>query len=155
MPTKVLEAAAPAEQNGTTARNEEVVGSIDDLLAISDLVYETVYVPEWGRAVRLVSLTGEERNRVAVANRAHARKSRDEDEATVYFQARIILASLVDAEGVHIGDQSKAAALMGKNGSALTRLFTVCMRLSGIGQDEEEEAVEALKATPSDDTGSD
>ena len=39
---------------------------------------------------------------IAVAMRAHAKKLRSEDEATVYFQARIILASMVDADGVGI-----------------------------------------------------
>jgi hypothetical protein len=44
---------------------------------------------------------------------------------------------------------------MKKNGAALTRLFTVAQRLSGIGQDEEDEVIDDLKTTPSGDTGSD
>jgi hypothetical protein len=87
--------------------------------------------------------------------RAHAKKLHSEDEAAIYFQARIILASMVDADGTHIGDQSQAPALMRKNGAALTRLFTVAQRLSGIGQDEEEKAIDDLKTIPSGDTGSD
>jgi hypothetical protein len=62
---------------------------------------------------------------------------------------------MVDADGKHIGDPSQAQALLKKNGGALTRLFLVCRRLSGIGQEEEEAAVETLKTTPSGDTGSD
>ena len=153
MPTKLHEATSevPAEPAGANG-----LLSLDDLLAIDDVAYETVRVPEWGRDVRLVSLTGEERNRVALAMRAHAKRLKGgEDEATVWFQARIILASMVDAEGAHVGDQSRAEALMRKNGAALTRLFAACQRLSGIGREEEDAAVDGLKATPSGDTGSD
>ena len=41
---------------------------------------------------------------------------------------------MVDADGIHIGDQGKAQALMQKNGGALTRLFLAASRLSGLGQ---------------------
>lgn len=152
MPTKLHDVTAevPVEPAGTNG-----LLSLDAILASDDLTYETVPMPEWGGEVRLVSLTGEERNRIAVAMRAHAKKLRSEDEAAIYFQARIILASMVDADGIHIGDQSQAPALMRKNGAALTRLFTVAQRLSGIGQDEEEQAIDDLKTTPSGDTGSD
>jgi hypothetical protein len=154
MTTKLHEVTAevPVEEAGAS----NGLLSLDDILGIDDVTYETVAVPEWGgREVRLVSLSGEERNRIAVAMRAHAKKLRSEEEAAIYFQARIILASMVDGEGTHIGDQSQAPALMKKNGAALTRLFTVAQRLSGIGQDEEDEVIDDLKTTPSGDTGSD
>ena len=147
MPAKLREVPAAA---GTLAT------SIDDILAFDDIVYETVDVPEWSRSVRLVSLTGEERNRIAIAAREHGKKLKGgETEAQLYFQARVIAEAMVDADGNHIADQSHAVALMKKNGSALTRLFVVAMRLSGLGQDEEEQATADLKAIPSDDTGSD
>lgn len=152
MGTKLQEAtvevlAEPASTNG-------VVSSLADILAIEDIVYETVYVPEWGRSVRLVSLTGLERNRIAVASREHVKRT-GQDEANLYFQARVIAASMVDGEGLHIATQADAEALMKKNGGALTRLFLVAMRLSGMGDDEEREAIADLKETPSDGTGSD
>ena len=152
MVTKLHEATAevlaePASTNG-------VVSSLADILAIEDIAYETVFVPEWGRSVRLVSLTGLERNRIAVAAREQAKRT-GEDEANLYFQARVIAASMVDGEGTHIATQADAEALMKKNGGALTRLFMVAMRLSGMGAEEEQEAIAGLKGTPSVATGSD
>lgn len=131
------------------------VGSLDEVLGLDDIRYEWVDVPEWGRRVRLVSLDGLARNRIAMAVREHARKLGSETEAELYFQARIIVESMVNEAGEHIGDQSQAPALMHKNGGALTRLFLACSRLSGVGSDEEEKAVVDLKETPSGVTGSD
>jgi hypothetical protein len=132
-----------------------LLGSLDTALEKDDIQYETVDVPEWGVAVRLVSLDGLARNRVAQAVGAHAKKLGSFDEAWLYFQARIIVESMVNEAGEHIGDQKQAAALMHKNGGVLTRLFSACKRLSGVGEDEQEEAVEELKGTPSAVTGSD
>ena len=53
-----------------------------------------------------------------------------EDAAELLLQARVVLASMVDADGSHIGDPSQAKALMQKSGAALTRLWLVCVRLS-------------------------
>lgn len=157
MATRVMEAPASVGASNGTHTEPDVIGSLDDILALDDTTYEMVSVPEWGgRQLRLVSLTGEERNRIALAMRAHAKKLKGgDDEAAAYFQARVILASLVDAEGNHIGDQSQAPVLMKKNGAALTRLWIVAMRLSGLGTEAEDEAVEVLKGIPSDDTGGD
>lgn len=131
------------------------IGSLDEVLGYEDIQYEWVDVPEWGRKVRLVSLDGLARNRIANAVRLHAKKLGSEDEADLYLQARIIVESMVNEVGDHIGDQSQAPALMHKNGGALTRLYLVCKRLSGLGVDEEAEIVEDLKETPSAVTGSD
>lgn len=145
---------ASVSENGHAPAGFAVAGSLDDILGIEDTRYEVVPVPEWGLSIRLVSLSGHDRNRVALAARAH-RKTRPSEDEAVYFQARIILASMVDEAGEHIGEQSKAPALMAKNGAALTRLYLAAGRLSGIGSEAEDEAVEDLKGTPSADTGSD
>jgi hypothetical protein len=159
MPTKVHEATtlAPVDEagaNGAQRDRGDVVSSLDDILAIDDIRYETVYVPEWQRSIRLVGLTGEGRNKVFQAGRADIKRL-GEDAAELLLQARVVLASMVDADGSHIGDPSQAKALMQKSGAALTRLWLVCVRLSGIGGEGEEEAVADLKGTPSADTGSD
>lgn len=160
MPTKVHEATAetPVAEvvaNGHGPASSDLA-SVADILALDDVRYEVVPVPEWHRDVRLVSLNGVDRNRVAVAQRVLAKKLRlSEDEENTFFQAHIILASWVDGEGRHVGDQSQAEALMRKSGAALTRLWLVCRRLSGLGTEEVDEAVDDLKATPSGDTGSD
>lgn len=154
MVTKLHEATE--EVPAVAGSSNGLIASLDDILAIDDIRYETVYVPEWDRSVRLVSLTGLSRNRIAISVREHAKKLKGgEDEAQAYFQARVIAESLVDADGNHIADQSHAAALMAKNGGALTRLFMVAARLSGMGLDQEQEAIDDLKGTPSVGTGSD
>lgn len=139
----------------TKTKDLPVVTSLDDILAIEDKRYEWVDVPEWGKRIRLVSLDGLARNRIATATRAHAKKLGSDDEADVYFQARIIVESMVNEVGDHIADQSQAPALMHKNGGALTRLYRVCSRLSGLGDEQVEAITEDLKGTPSGVTGSD
>jgi hypothetical protein len=154
VPTKLHERTSevPVEEAGTNG----LLSSLDDILALDDTAYETVHVPEWGRSIRLVSLTGEDRNRLAIATRQDAKRAKSsEDDELVMFQARVILASMVDADGLHIGDQGRARALMQKNGGALTRLYVVCARLSGLGREEADISVDDLKGTPSGDTGSD
>jgi hypothetical protein len=159
MPTKVHEATSDAPvteagANGARQGSQDVISSLDDILGLEDIRYETVYVPEWQRSVRLVGLTGEGRNKVFQAGRADIRKL-GEDGAELLLQARVVLASMVDADGNHIGDPGQAKALMQKSGAALTRLWLVCVRLSGIGGEAEDEAAADLKGIPSADTGSD
>lgn len=147
---------APVTESSANGRSQVtgvVVGSLDDILGIDDRQFETIHVPEWGRSVRLVSIDGLARNRIATAMR-ESNKSLDETTA-LEFQCRLIVESMVDEHGEHIGDQSQATALMAKNNAVIVRLFLVCARLSGVGEDAASEALEALKATPSADTGSD
>lgn len=147
---------APVEEagaNGAKPKNGGVFGSFDDILATDDRQYEVVPVPEWGRPVRLVSLDGHGRNRVSSAMRKD--KGISEAERALELQCRVVVESMVDEDGLQIGSQSQALSLMGKNNAAIVRLFLVCARLSGVGSDEAQEALEGLKATPSADTGSD
>lgn len=146
---------APVKEAGAngTKPMPDVVGSLDDILGLEDTQYENVYVSEWDRTLRLSSLDGLGRNRVSSAMRKD--KAISADERSLELQCRVIVESMVDAEGRHIGSQSQALSLMAKNNAAIVKLFLVCARLSGVGEDAAAEAVEALKETPSDDTGSD
>jgi hypothetical protein len=146
-------AVAEAAANGQMRPAGDVIGSLDDILGIDDRQYETVHIAEWGRSVRLVSIDGLARNRIATAMRK-ANKTIDESNA-LEFQCRLIVESMVNEAGEHIGSQAQAPALMEKNNAVIVRLFLVCARLSGVGEDAAVEALEALKATPSADTGSD
>lgn len=146
--------ATEVHANGHTPTMPDLL-SFDDIIAADDIQTEYVSVPEWGGRVRVRSLSGEERGHALAAMRAHGKQIKDEDEANTFWYARIIAESLIDGAGKRIAGQSKALALTKKNGAALTRIYKVCARLSGIGQEEEEQAREDLKADPSDSSGTD
>ncbi len=149
--TKQLEATADAVANG----HVRGLLSFDEIIDADDIQTEYVDVPEWGGRVKVISLTGEERGKVFAAIRAHGKQIKDEDEAQSIFYARVIAASLVDENGNRIAGQSKAMALTKKNAAALNRVYRVCARISGIGQEEEDQAKQDLKATPSESSGTD
>lgn len=148
-------AAGPGTGTNGTEHTSSSLLTFEDILAADDTRFETVEVPEWGGRVRVASLTGEQRGVVFAAIRAHGKQIKDEDEAQSIFYARVIAASLVDETGKHVGKQSMALSLTKKNAAALNRIYRVCSRLSGIGEDDEEQAKNDLKATPSSEDGSD
>lgn len=137
----------PAKSAGTNGHSRrKAVLSLDDILAAQDIEFETVAVPEWGGAVRVRSLTGAERDKIIRA---------DLEQKGPAFYARVIAASLVDDEGNSIGDATTPAALGRKNAGVLFRVWKVCARLSGMGEDAVEKAKDDLKTLPSDDTPGD
>jgi hypothetical protein len=146
--------SAPVEEAGANGHHSGLL-TFDDIVAASDIRYEYVDVPEWGGRLKLKSLTGEERGKVFTAIRAHGKQIHDEDEAQSIFYARVIAASAVDEDDKPVIGQKNALALTKKSSSALNRVYKVCARLSGLGDEEIEKAKDDLKRTPSDDTGSD
>lgn len=124
--------------------------SAADILAAEDLESEYVEVPEWGGVVKVRCLTGSERARIGALMARDTKRSSEED-ALASFTMRIVAASLVDEEGVNLFSQKDVQALGAKSAAVLARVYDVCRRLSGIGDEAAEEAEQALKATPSDD----
>lgn len=145
---------AEAGANGTEPSGR-VLLSLDDILAAHDIVTEDVEVPEWGGTVRVISLTGEERNRIGAAMKAHAAGLASEDEAVIYFQVRVVAASLVNERDERIVKPAQALVLARKSAAALQRVWNVCARLSGLGEDEVQRRTDDLKATPSASSGTD
>jgi hypothetical protein len=99
--------------------------------------FVTVTVPEWGpkAAVCLREMSGAERD----AFEASVAALKSEGQALVNFRARLLAATICDAERRLIFEPGDIAELGKKSARAIGRLFDVAARLSGItGKDVEE-----------------
>jgi hypothetical protein len=121
------------------AKNGHRLVSLDELLNLP-LPFEDVNVPEYGDGMQLQlhAVTGLERAKLAAS-------LKDSDitdpEQALSFQLKVIAASL----GSPAEDISRLPA------PVIDRLSTVALRLTGLSR--ETAADEALKATPSGDSG--
>lgn len=107
--------------------NENVL-DLAGIEAASDVEYKTIPVPEWKGSIRLGSLTAEQFLAWAAAN---------EGPLASLAGIRMLTASLVDASGNRIGDESALAKLQAKNPVVLTRLVREALKLNGIEPKEE------------------
>lgn len=104
--------------------------SLDDILKANDLASETVPVPEWGGAVLVRGLTGEQRD--AFEGSFFSGRGKDQKENFDNLRARLVAVSLVQPAGAEPVTPEKVKALGGKSAAALDRVYTVCQRLSGL-----------------------
>lgn len=104
--------------------------SRNDILTVEDLKREEVPVPEWGGEVLVRTLTGSERDQFEAAHL----KAPDRD-----VRARLAAATLCDEEGKPLFTPDDVAALGRKSAAALDRVFSVGMRINGIGKADVEE----------------
>jgi hypothetical protein len=115
---------------------EKVFLTKDAILSVNDLQIEEVFVPQWKGTVRVRSLSGAERDDLEA--------SMIDDKGNPIkknFRARLLSLALCDERGKPLFSQAEAEALGKKNGAAMSAIFTVAMRLSGMGAPE----VEAIK----------
>lgn len=138
----------------TTNNHVRGLLTASDILDADDIVAEYVEVPEWGGTVKIMGLSGEARNRVGALMRAEGKKT-SEDEALAFFQMRVIAASMVDEDGKRLFSQNDVHKLAAKSAGALQRVYDACARISGLSETAVEDAKQDLKATSSDDTGTD
>ena len=104
--------------------------------------FEDVTLPEMdGVKVRLTAIDGNERAKLAGA----AAKVGDDSELQLVFVHEVVAATLAGATPESVGKLPS---------SVINRLTPVAMRLAGIGESAVTEAMAALKATPSAESGS-
>jgi hypothetical protein len=111
--------------------------SKSDIFGADDRRYEDVFVPEWGGTVRLRGLTGSERDDFegSITKVVKGKEVRDVRN----FRARLIALSAVNEDGTRMFDPNEVAALGRRSSAALSRLFDVACRLSGITDDDVKE----------------
>lgn len=120
--------------------------SKEAIFAQRDIKYEDVEVPEWGGAVRLRSLTGEERDDYEasmvrqVGNKAKANLRN--------MRAKLVALSAVNEDGSPLFDPADLMRLGQRNSAALDRLFEACQRLSGLSEDDVKELEEGFAPAP-------
>lgn len=120
----------------------------DDILKISDLITETVSVPEWDGDVLVRAMTGVERDEFEQAVFPNGQK----DFANI--RARLCSLSIVDENGRRLFEDADLVNLGEKNAKALDKVFAVAKRLSGIGKTEMDALKKNLKTAHLDDSSS-
>lgn len=106
------------------------------------LPFEDVTLPELGGVtIRLNAILGSERAVLAGKSQAVP----EESEAQMLFVHEVIAATMPDASPEEVG---KLPA------TVIDKLTVPAMRMAGIGERAVRDAVKALKATPSDESGS-
>ncbi|MGO4154341.1 hypothetical protein [Cupriavidus sp. YAF13] len=118
----------------------------DAILAAADITTEDVLVPEWGGSVRVAVMSGRARDKF-IALQGDGKAAYSE------FQARVLVAAVVDEAGQPMFTEADVEALRDKSQPVLDRLVAVSMRLNGLGSQAVEEAKKNSDAAPSSDSG--
>lgn len=119
----------------------------DAILGASDIQTEDVPVPEWGGTVRICVMSGLARD-VFISGEGKP------DAGFSDFQARLLVATAVDAAGERIFEPDDVERLQAKSRTVLDRLTAVAMKLNGLGPQAQEDIAKNSGAAPSGDTGS-
>lgn len=128
------------------AGSEAPLLSRDAIRERPDLVTERVEVPEWGGAVMVRTLSGEERNAWEKAGLKKTKKpgggftyeSREDQDERV----RLAIAVCVTADGAQMFTAEDAPWLVKKSGAALDRVFDAGRRLNHMLTPDEQKADE-------------
>jgi len=118
------------------------------ILKKKDLPTEEVNVPEWKGKVKVITMTGKQRD--AFEMKVYEANEKDLGN----FRARLCVATIVDENNIPVFTFGDMEALGRKSGRAIGRVFDVAKRLNGIGDDTIEEIEKNLPKTPGDDLSS-
>lgn len=118
-----------------------------------DRATEIVPVPEWGGDVKIMALSGAERDlwdtwRVAQTKLPAATKFRN-------TRAYLLVLSVVNDADEKLYSHADIEWLGSKSGAAIDRIYERCFKLSKLGDADVEESVKNSEAAPSGDSGSD
>lgn len=138
-----------------------VLLSKDQILSAQDLDKELVHVPEWGGHIYVRALTGAERDAFEaslISERSVQRGRRQETIRSSNFQnlrARLCALTICDENGERLFSDSDVKELGRKSATALTRVFEVAQRLSGLSDQDVEELAGNSEEDPSAGLSSD
>ncbi len=122
----------------------------DQILAIADATSEIVEIPEWKLSVEVRSMSG-----AARANLVQAGAIQGQLPDMSKFTSDIVVMCTFDPKtGEQIFSKEDADLILDKNGSALERIVTVAMRLSGFSKDAIDAAGKGSSLTPKEGSSS-
>ncbi len=112
------------------------------ILEADDIAVEAVPVPEWGGTVYVRCMTGEQRDAWEQSHQDIKWKGSKVDKIVRVGnpRARGLVHCLVHRDGAPLFKPEDAAALGAKSGKVIDRLWEVAARLSGIRDEDLEEA---------------
>lgn len=111
--------------------------SREDILKSQDIRTEEVEVPEWGGSVLVRGLTGAQRDEFEASNLEKRGKNYVPNIANI--RAKLVSWCVVDDNGIPLFTRDDIEELGKKSGSALSRVYEVAARLSGLSDDDIEE----------------
>lgn len=133
----------------------------EQILSAQDLEKELVEVKEWGGAVYVRALTGAERDafeQSLVEERVVGRGRRQETTRTVNMRnarAKLCALTICDEDGNRLFSDADVKELGRKSAAALTRVYEVAARLSGLTDEDMEELTGNSDDDPSGGLSSD
>jgi|SRR5690625_1355246 len=131
--------------------------SREDILRADDLPRELVDVEEWGGAVYVRGLTAAERDKFEAS--LFETKGKGPNARQVFkgedVRAKLAALTMVDAEGNRIFNDGDVKALAKKSAQALSRVYDVASRLSGMTKEDQEELEGNSDETTDGDLSSD
>lgn len=107
------------------------------IFAVADIKTEEVFVPEWNGSVYVKGLTARERDEYETA--VVTTRGKDVQVNRRNIRARLVVMTVVDAEGNRLFGDTDLKALGEKSAAAIDRLFGVAQKLSGLSPEDEED----------------
>ncbi len=121
----------------------------DEIAGVQDLQLQRVEVPEWGGDLYVRGMTGAERD-AFLAGALDGKGNVDLHNMT----AKLVASTAVDGAGRRIFTDEDVEMLAAKSAAALSRVFTVASRLSGISKEDVEGLGKASAGGRSEGSGS-
>ena len=114
------------------------------ILAADDIKKAPVDVPEWGGTIYVKTVSGTERDRFEES----LNKNREG------FRVKFVVAAACDENGKPLFTAEQAAALAGKSGAVIGRVFDAAWDINGFSQERVEELGKDSPSAPSEDSTS-
>ena len=118
----------------------------DQILRAEDIKTEEVAVPERNGEVLVRGLTGRERDEFEAT--LVERRGKKTAMNTANIRAKLVSLCVVDDNGAHMFTHSDVEDLGKKSAAAVSRIYDVAARLSGISDEDVEELVGDFGETP-------
>lgn len=128
------------------SNSQVLVLSREEILNKVDIVTELVAVPEWGGSVYVKAMNGKERDAFEASVMIQNGKKQTLNMENV--RAKLCSLTICDVEGKRLFSSADLLKLSEKSAAALTRVFLVAQKLSGLGDEQIEELTEGLEKNP-------
>lgn len=114
--------------------------SREEINAADDRRWEDVDVPEWGGDVRILGLSGTERDAFQASMVRMGSQGNVQGVVLTDASAKLLAKCIVGADFERLYSDQDVRELGAKNGEVLQRLLKVAQRLSGLGKKAVEDA---------------
>ncbi|WP_405710111.1 hypothetical protein OG264_16110 [Streptomyces xanthophaeus] len=123
--------------------------------AADDRTWEDIEVPEWGGSVRILGLSGTERDAYQASMVRMGSQGNVTGVNLADTSARLLAKCLVDESFQRLYTDKEVKEIGAKDGKVIKTLFAEAQRISGLGKGAVEDAAGKSETTPSDSSTSD